>query len=106
MKKRTILPLYISSIIGGIILILSITALVLDKTKNYYPFLLLILCSSMIILAGFGSYFVNDLVSGFLNLITTILSFIGLRMFYVAPTTVSIMPVWMTLIILILLLLV
>ena len=44
MKKRTILPLYISSIIGGIILILSITALVLDKTKNYYPFLLLILC--------------------------------------------------------------
>ena len=103
MKKRTILPLYISSIIGGIILILSITALVLDKTKNYYPFLLLILCSSMIILAGLGSYFVNDLVSGFLNLITTILSFIGLRMFYVAPTTVSIMPVWMTLIILILL---
>lgn len=103
MKKRTILPLYISSIIGGIILILTVVGLFIDKTKNYYPFLLLILCSIGIIVSGILSYFIHDLASGILNAITTFLAYVGLRMLYVSPIDISIMPVWMIIIILILL---
>ena len=103
MRKRTILPLFISSIIGGIILILSFIGLIIDKTNTFYPYLLMIICASLIIITGIFTYLSHDFAFGVFNAIATILSFINLRTFYVSPKELSIMPVWMIVIILILL---
>lgn len=100
MRKRTILPLCISSILGGIILILSIIGLCIDKTKNYYSFFMLMLSGVIIIASGIMSYFVHDRMSAIINTVGILLGLIAIRTLYVSPTENSIIPRWMIIIML------
>ncbi len=100
MKKRTILPLFISSILGGIIFVLSITTFFINKELDYYPIFMLILSSGLIIISGVLSYFINDRIFGLINLAGTILGFIGIRNFYTLKIADYLIPFWMVLIIL------
>lgn len=85
MKKRTIIPTLISNITGGVILLCSIFGLIFNETKEIYPILLLMLSSIIIIISGVFSYFINDRLFGFVNLVGTILAFVAVRIFYVGP---------------------
>ena len=86
MKKRTIAPMIISLISGGMIIFAVTLMLTLGfKDNQIQAYTLLFVSGLLIICGGLLSYFYNDRLSALVILCFTILGFIGLRMFYTHP---------------------
>jgi hypothetical protein len=102
MKKRTIAPMIISLISGGLIILSVILMLLMGyKDNQFYAYTLLVVSGLMIIGGGLLSYFYNDRFAAVVILCFTILGFIALRMFYTHPILeITLAPTWILIIIL------
>ena len=86
MKKRTIAPMIISLISGGMIILAVTLMLILGfKDNQIQAYTLLFVSGLLIVCGGLLSYFYNDRLSALVILCFSILGFIGLRMFYTHP---------------------
>ena len=87
MKKRSLTPLLINTISGGLIIILLIIMAFLKYPLGLYTWILMAIGSLIIVFSGVGSFYIHDRLCGFIGMIGGILTMIGNRMLFINPVS-------------------